>query len=117
MTKKYSGFQFLPREALFKRGFHPAFGEHVAIDAAGTAWLVLLDDYFMNSERIARIWTRRHTPNMKYWPDFTGRRWCDTVNRFLVVSTDDLHAERHRKWIKKSIFPAEVMYMSALWKT
>jgi hypothetical protein len=117
MIKEHSGFRFLTREDLFKHGLNPAFGEHGAVDEQGKAWFVLLDDYLMTSDRITRSWTRRHTPILKYWHDFTGRAWCDVVHRFLVVSTDDQHAERHRKWILKNQLPAEVMQLTPLWKT
>ena len=117
MVKKHSGFRFLTREKLFKHGLNPAFGEHGAMDEEGKAWFVLLDDYLMTSDRITRSWTRRHTPNLKYWPDHTGRAWCDVAQRFLVVSTDDQHAARHRKWILNHRLPAEVMRLTPLWKT
>src|SRR5674476_938478 len=100
-----------------KLGVNPAFGEHGAIDEAGTSWFVLLDDYLMTSDRISRAWTRRHTPNKKHWLDPTGRTWCDVAQRFLVVSTDEQHTMRHREWILKTSLPAEVMHLKPLWKT
>lgn len=117
MIKSRPGFSFLSRETLFKQGLNPAFGEHGAIDDEGKAWFVLLDDYLMTSDRITRSWTRRHTPNLKYWPDHTGQVWRDLVNRFLIVCTDEQHAARHRKWILKNGIPAEVMQITPLWKT
>jgi hypothetical protein len=117
MLEKHHGFRFLSREDLFKHGFNPGHGEHGAVDDTGIAWFVLLDDFLMGSDRIARAWTRRHTPNLKYWPDHTGRAWCEVVQRFLVVCTDEKHALRHRKWILKNKLPAEVMQLSPLWKT
>ena len=117
LDKNNVGFRFLSRERLLKQGLNPAFGEHGAGDAEGRAWFVLLDDYLMTSDRITRSWTRRHTPNLNYWPDFTGRAWCDVAQRFLVVCTDDYHAERHHKWILTHRLPAEVMRLTPLWKT
>lgn len=117
MAENYPGFRFLTRQQLLKQGFNPAFGEHGGIDDAGTSWFVLLDDYLMTSDRITRSWTRRHTPNKKYWPDPTGRAFRDVAQRFLVVSTDEQHAQRHRAWILKSRLPAEVMQLAPLWKS
>jgi hypothetical protein len=117
MLEKHPGFRFLSREALLKQGFNPGHGEHAAVDDTGIAWFVLLDDFLMGSDRIARAWTRRHTPNRKYWPDHTGRAWCEVVQRFLVACTDEQHSLRHRKWILKNKLPAEVMQLSPLWKT
>lgn len=116
MHKKHAGFRYLSRVQLLKQGFNPAFGEHAAIDDAGTSWFVLLDDYQMTSDRISRAWTRRHTPSRKYWPDPTGRTWCDVAQRFLVVSTDEQHMVRHREWILKTSLPADVMHIKPLWK-
>lgn len=117
MLGSHPEFRFLAREVLFKQGLNPAFGEHGAVDGEGRAWFILLDDYLMSSDRISRSWTRRHTPNLKYWPDHAGRAWCDVVNRFLVACTDDHHAKRHREWILKNRLPAEVMQLPPLWKT
>jgi hypothetical protein len=117
LLKEYPGFRFLSRDQLLRQGFNPGHGEHGAIDDSGVAWFVLLDDFMMGSDRIARAWMRRHAPNRKYWPDHTGRAWRDVVQRFLVVCTDDHHAERHRKWILKNHLPAEVRQLTPLWKT
>jgi hypothetical protein len=113
----HKGFCFLPRLTLLKQGFNPGHGEHGATDDSGTAWFVLLDDYMMGSDRIARAWTRRHTPNAKYWPDPTGRAWCEVVQKFLVVCTNEEHAARHRAWIQKARLPADVVTIKPLWKT
>lgn len=117
MATSRSGFRVLPRDVLFQQGLFPAFGEHGAVDGEGKSWFVLLDDYLMTSDRITRSWTRRHTPNKKYWPDPTGRAWRDVVQRFLVVSTDESNAARHRAWILKNHLPAEVVHLTPLWKT
>lgn len=117
LSEKLKGFRILRRGEVFRHGLYPAFGEHGALDGEGKSWFVLLDDYRMPSNRISRCWTRRHTPNRKYWPDPTGRAWCDVVQRFLVVATDIQHAARHRAWILKSTLPADVLTIKPLWKT
>ena len=115
-AKQHPGFRIVSRKALLKRGLNPAFGEHAAVDASGNTWFVLLDDYMMPSYRIARSWMRRHTPNLKYWPDHTGRAWSEVAHLFLVVSTDTRQAERHITWIEKKGIPAHVSSIQALWK-
>jgi hypothetical protein len=117
LAAEHPGFRFLSRRTLLKQGFNPGHGEHGATCDSGTSWFVLLDDYLMGSDRIKRSWTRRHTPTLKYWPDPTGRAWCDVAQRFLVISTDADQAERHRKWILKDQLPADVMTIKPLWKT
>ena len=87
----------------------PGHGEHGAVDGSGTSWFVLLDDFLMGSERIARAWRRRHTPNAKYGPDPTGRAWGEVAQRFLVVTTDWAQAELHRTRILRDRLPAEIM--------
>lgn len=115
LRESYKGFRFLSRLQLLKRGFNPAHGEHGAIDDSGISYFVLLDDYMMPSHRISRSWTRRHTPNRKYWPDYTGGKFCETVQAFLVATTDEKHAKRHEKWILKEGLPADVIYIKPLW--
>jgi DNA-binding MarR family transcriptional regulator len=118
MLKNYAGFRFLSRAELLKQGLNPAFGEHGGIDDAGTAWFVLLDDYMMTADvRIPHSWTRRHTPNKKYWLDPTGRAWRDVAQYFMVFCTDGHHAARHREWILKNRLPAEVVQIKPLWKS
>lgn len=101
LAAKYPGFAWTPRLQLFKHGLRPAIGEHGAVDAANQAYLVMLDDYVMASNRILRTWTRRHAPDMNYYHDHTGRRWCDLANHFIVATTSEKQAERHRKWITR----------------
>lgn len=110
------GFRFLSRLELLRQGFNPGHGEHGAIDASGTAWFVLLDDYQMGSDRIARAWSRRHRPNPKHWPDPTGKTWREVVQRFLVVTTDPDQAERHQLAIDAAHLPADLLVIEALWK-
>jgi hypothetical protein len=117
MAKSHPGFRGLSRETLLKHGLCPGFGEHGAVDETGQAWLVVLDDYLMGSDRLTRAWTRRHAPSQRHWPDAAGRMWGEVVNQFLVVSTDEANAGRHRAWVMKHGLPAEVVYLSPLWKS
>lgn len=116
LAKEVPGFRFLSRLELLKLGFNPGHGEHAAVDGSGRSWFVLLDDYLMGSERIARAWERRHTPNAKYWADYTGRAWNEVVQRFLVVTTDEGQAARHRARILRDRLPAEVISIKPLWR-
>ncbi|MHB8453228.1 MAG: hypothetical protein ACYDDO_00755 [Acidiferrobacterales bacterium] len=111
----YGEFRFLPRRVLLKQGFNPTHGEHAGIDATGKSWFVLVDDYLMNSRRIARAWRRRHTPELKYWPDATGRAWCEVMHRYIVACTDPIQAATHRVWLADCDIPADVIDIPALW--
>lgn len=117
MADQVPGFRLLSRLALLKQGFNPGHGEHAATDDAGAAWFILLDDFLMGSDRIARAWRRRHSPNQKYWPDPTGRTWAEVVQKFVVVTTDDAQAEKHRARILRDRLPAEVMTIKPLWRS
>jgi hypothetical protein len=117
LAARHPGFAFLSRQDLLRAGFNPGHGEHAAKDATGKSWFVLLDDNLMGSERIRRAWTRRHVPNQKYWPDATGRKMSEVAQGFLVVSTDEANAERHRARILKDQLPADVLTIKPLWRT
>ena len=101
LSKKYPGFGWTPKRQLLKHGLRPALGEHGGIDGAGRAILVLLDDYAMAPHRILRTWTRRHVPDMHHYHDSTGARWCERANGFVVATTREKQAQRHRRWVKK----------------
>ena len=100
LARKYPGFHWTPKAQLLAHGLRPAIGEHGAIDRAGLSILVLLDDYVMAPGRILRTWQRRHTPDIAYTRDPTGRRWCDLANHFIVVTNSRQQADRHRAWIE-----------------
>jgi hypothetical protein len=109
------GFKLLDRLMLLKQGFNPAHGEHAGVDDTKTSTFVLLDDYGMQSHRIDHVWTRRHTPHEKHWPDPTGRVWSEVVNRFVVATTDPKQADRHRRYIESRGVAAAVMMVRDLW--
>lgn len=111
------GFRFLDRLTLLKSGLNPAFGEHAGNDESDLSTFVLVDDYMMGSDRIARSWQRRHKPNPKYWPDPAGRVWRELAQDYLVVCTDEHHAERHRDWLASQSIPAEVLTIDPLWRS
>mgnify|MGYP001826512695 FL=1 len=56
----------------------------------------------MASNRIARSWTRRHTPDTNHYPVHNGQRWCDLANNFVIATTSDTQVERHQQWIVKA---------------
>jgi hypothetical protein len=115
-AKHHPGFRMLSRLALLTKGLNPAHGEHAAVDGEKKTWFVLLDDYLMASDRITRSWERRHTPNLKYWPNHTGRTFSELTHHYIVVTTDPNQAERHNAWIEKHGISAEVLTIPAIWK-
>ena len=115
LAKEHTGFHFLSRRQLYKKGFNPSHGEHAGTDATGTTWLVLVDDFMMESRVIDKHWNREHRPPRRYWPE-VGRRWSNTVNRYLVVTTSNEHLTRHELFVSQSQVPADVMYLKPLWR-
>ena len=109
------GFRLLDRMHLLRQGFNPAHGEHAGVDRTRQSTFVLLDDYGMQSDRIAHVWQRRHTPNNKYWPDPTGRVWGEVVHRYVVATTDPVQAQKHRAFIEDRGVVADVVDIKALW--
>jgi len=100
LSQTYPGFAWTPKKQLLAHGLRPALGEHAAMDDSGLSHLVLLDDYQMESNRILRSWTRRHTPDTKHYPLHNGQRWCDLANHFVIATTSIEQANRHQQWIE-----------------
>lgn len=101
LSEKYDGFSWTLKKQLLSHGLRPTLGEHAATDKEGRSYFILLDDYLMASNRIQRTWTRRHTPDLDYYSDHTGQRWCDLANNLIVVTTSEEQAQRHLKWADK----------------
>lgn len=116
LSRDHPGFYFLTRLRLYKEGFNPSHGEYAGVEADGTTWLVLVDDYMMESRRIEHHWTREHRPPRKYWPE-VGRRWFNIANRFAVFTTSAGHLERHRDFVETTTLPVDVHYLKPLWRT
>jgi len=117
LRQRYERMTFQSRTAWFKYGLNPAHGEHGAKDVDGYT-LVLLDDYLMDSSRIAHSWTRPHAANDRYWSHPQIRHWRDVVNRFVVVSTDEGQCERHQGYIEKKGLDdsVRVLHVEPLWE-
>lgn len=115
LAQDYPGFYFLTRRQLYKKGFNPSHGEYAGVDEKGATWLVLIDDYMMDSRVIEKHWNRIHRPPRQYWPD-VGRSWSSTVNKYLVVTTSQEHLLRHMSFVESSTVPADVLYLKPIWK-
>lgn len=115
LAQEHPGFHFLTRLQLYKKGFNPSHGEYAGVDEKGTTWLVLVDDYMMESGRIAHHWTRIHRPPRKYWPD-VGRQWLTIANRYTVYTTSVEHQQRHEDFIRTTTLPVDVHYLKPLWR-
>lgn len=114
LAQDHSGFHFMTRHQLYKKGFNPSHGEYAGVEAKGTTWLVLVDDYMMESRVIEKHWNRIHRPPRRYWPD-VGRSWSSTANKYLVVTTSLEHLKRHDGFVKSNNVPADVLYLKPLW--
>jgi hypothetical protein len=115
LGREHAGFRFLPRLSLYKLGFNPSHGEYAAVQDDGTTWLVLIDDYFMESRRIEHHWNREHRPPRKYWPEI-GRRWHNIANRYAVYTTNDDHRRRHEDFVRSTTIPVDVYELKPLWR-
>ncbi len=110
-------FRFLARQTLLQQGLNPSHGDHAArIDDTPTTWYVLIDDYQLPPQTLAHRWTRAHRASRQQVAPGPRRRWCDVANRFMVVCTDPVHAERHRALIARDGLPAAVLDLKGLWK-
>jgi hypothetical protein len=102
LRKHHERFTFNSRQYAYTLGLNPANREHIAVDEAGTRYLVIIDDYLMQPRRIAHCWDRPHTPNKRYYHDLSSRRWRDVVSRLVVVTTDNAQVPRYEKVLEKS---------------
>lgn len=108
-------FKFFSRKELMKMGLNPAHGEHAGV--AGKEFLfVLVDDYLMGSERISWSLVRSHKRSVRYCPDPVQLNWSRILNRFIIAATDEVQAQKHRKWIEKKGITGEIVYVPALWQ-
>lgn len=98
---RHPRFTFFSRKYAFARGLNPARSEHGGSDEHGKVYLVVIDDYFMQPRRLAHCWTRRHSPNPRYYQDTAGRRWQDVSEDLIVVANDIHQAARHRQFLGK----------------
>ncbi|RFA24309.1 hypothetical protein CAI21_22160 [Alkalilimnicola ehrlichii] len=124
----FPGFRVLLRVDAFSLGLSPAHGEHLARSDDGIYSLLLMDDYFMSSERIVRVWRRRHRSKPAYYAPPAPRHWFDVADRFIVAVTDAEHLADHRAYLAQadvlSVFhtPAgeliapKLLYVPALWQ-
>jgi len=109
------GFRFMEQTELFKRGLNPAHGEHVGVDDAKKAYLVLLDDYTMKPERIGHAFARAHHPPRQLFSGNRNLKYSQIVNYYIVATTDEFRAAQHATWIKRHEIPARVITIKPLW--
>lgn len=110
------GFRFLDTVFLWKKGLNPAFGEHCGVDDNKKAYLVVLDDYRMKPERIAKAWERMHKPPRKYFSGNRCQKWRQIVHYYIVATTDELRARKHQIWIDRHDIPVSVLTIKPLWE-
>lgn len=109
------GFRFLDRAFFWKHGLNPAHGENGGVDQAKRAYLVLLDDYRMQPQRIGHTWVREHKPPRQFFSGHRNVAWSEIVHQYLVVTTDSVRAEQHQSWIERHTIPARVLTIRPLW--
>lgn len=116
LRQNHNDFRFFERLTLLKQGFHPSHGEHAGVDGNNTSMFVLVDDFYMQSERIRHHWKRDHRPSKKYWPHDKGRKWHEVMQRFIVACTDPKQMDVHADWLARQDLPVDVMHVKALWR-
>jgi len=118
LREHFTEFEFQSRQTLYAMGLSPAHGEHYGQDGSGASALVLLDDYLMQSDRIAHAWARPHTPNTRYYDLASGciRRWRDVTQRYILAVTDRVQYENHKTYIRKHRLETALLYVEGLWQ-
>jgi len=124
MRENFDNFLFLSRTEMYKKGVNPGFGEHLGV-AENRSFLVLLDDYYMESTRISHAYKRPHKPN-KYHFDVTITenvvpRWSDIITDYVVSASDDDQYQLHKNYISiynkkyKNNLNIMLLKIEALW--
>ena len=114
LRDRHPGFRFLGRLELYRKGFNPSPGEYGGTDGAGATWLVLIDDYLMESRRLLHHWTRIHRPPRRYWPE-VGRAWRQVAHHFVVFATSPDRCARHEAFARAAGLPADIRYLEPIW--
>ena len=101
LASLFPGFIFEEKDILLSNGLRPAFGEYGAYDSEGRYYLVLIDCYSMDSSRIARCWFRPHVPDVNFYKGESVLKWCNLVNRYIVICTSSRQIQKHKKTIAR----------------
>lgn len=116
LREHYDDFTFLSRGEMYSKGVNPAFGEHLGF-TGDRLFLMLLDDYYMDSTRISHVLKRVHRPN-KYYFDVKKHQvpnWSDVATDFVVAATDEEQYLAHKKYIQKYTLDVKLLKIEGLW--
>lgn len=106
LTNLGKKIQPMNRTHLNLKGFNPAIGEHMFESysqntGAVTNNLILIDDYCMESRRLAHSLVRIHDINGYYTNSKLDLSWIDYIDSLSVYSTSKSGAESHRRTLEK----------------
>jgi len=116
LREKLNQVRVLSREQLQLEGFFPAHAEYVLEFWQSTSaqekqrMLIVIDDYGMPSERLKRIWGRRHLEKqggVKTYKNF--------VSHWLVFCSDEALLERHKTYANNHQLPIQCHFIKPIW--
>ncbi len=89
------------RTALTPLGLHAAHAEHAFMRPGQSHLfqLVVIDDYLMQSDRIAHKWTRGHLKQSRHAADTTLKRWCDVCDAYWIFAVTPLQVRQHEAYL------------------
>ena len=105
------------RQYLWKLGLSPALGEY-AFKNEDQLFLVLLDDYLMDSKRILHCLTRNHSPNQRYYDATVGGgnvTWQAYADKVFVFCCDAEKLKQHQAFLDGENIVANCQYLPATW--
>lgn len=123
MRERNAGARFVGRQSAWAMGLYPAVGEHLLrYEREGRAAyaLVVIDDYFMASQRLPHMLDKRHDSNKGQVRGEHVLRWRDVVDTVFLYATDALHKRRHERFVLKNRDRLDmrvvVRFIDPIWK-
>lgn len=102
MRERNAGARFVGRQSAWAMGLYPAVGEHLLrYEREGRAGyaLVVIDDYFMASQRLPHMLDKLHDSNKSQVRGEHALRWRDVVDMAFLYVTDARHKQQHERFV------------------
>lgn len=110
------------RTQLLSLGLHAAQGEHAFIlpNISQLFRLVVIDDYWMQSDRIVHKWHRPHLRQSQKVGNTSLKRWCDVCGDYRIYTISERQQQAHRLFLANSGFnnlsmKASVHLINPIW--
>ncbi|MCP5002547.1 MAG: hypothetical protein GY941_01145 [Planctomycetes bacterium] len=115
LQKHYPGFKFLPKKELYAMGLNPAIAEHCGRNNDSLIYTII-DDYHMQSSRLARVQGRAHRPKTAFFDlSKTIPTWAQIASTFVCAATDSTQYQAHKQFIKTNRLNFSLLKLESIW--